>query len=291
MRALYIGRFQPFHKGHAEVTRLISKEFEELIIGIGSSKPKSVIFQSLSKGKSDEFAFMLTLKENGDNDLLFDYTPENPFTAQERNRMIKAFLKTEKIDNYKIYDIPDINLFSAMDSETIVMPFYIDKTDNSDTNKKSVEIISSGEIDFPQGIKFYSSIPFKKAKKKINSDISKGSLKVRPSIFTSAILSEEDYSIVSAIPKEILLNWVEYVISILPKFDVVFSNNSLTAELFSEKGYKVRITPLFSREQYSGTEIRRRMAQNESWEDLVPEAVVRIIKDIHGVQRVQHLFT
>ena len=38
MKALFIGRFQPFHNGHLKVVQEILKEFDEVIIGIGSSK-------------------------------------------------------------------------------------------------------------------------------------------------------------------------------------------------------------------------------------------------------------
>ena len=36
-RAFYIGRFQPFHKGHLKVISQIAREVDELVIGIGSA--------------------------------------------------------------------------------------------------------------------------------------------------------------------------------------------------------------------------------------------------------------
>ena len=83
--------------------------------------------------------------------------------------------------------------------------------------------------------------------------------------------------------------WVSHVLSIVRDFDVVISNNSFTKQLFSEKGYLVKRTPHFEKEKYSGKEIRRRMINNEKWEDLVPEAVAKIIKEINGVQRLKDL--
>ncbi|MEM0023032.1 MAG: adenylyltransferase/cytidyltransferase family protein, partial [Archaeoglobaceae archaeon] len=38
MRALFIGRFQPYHLGHHEVVKKILEEVDELIIGIGSAQ-------------------------------------------------------------------------------------------------------------------------------------------------------------------------------------------------------------------------------------------------------------
>ena len=81
--------------------------------------------------------------------------------------------------------------------------------------------------------------------------------------------------------------WVDHVLSIVSDFDVVLSNNDFTKELFSEKGYRVEKTPVFKRTHYSGAEIRRRMNQGENWESLVPQPVVKIIKNIDGVQRVK----
>jgi nicotinamide-nucleotide adenylyltransferase len=37
------------------------------------------------------------------------------------------------------------------------------------------------------------------------------------------------------------------------------------------------------------TEIRKRMAAEENWEDLVPEPVSKVIKEINGVERVRTL--
>jgi len=81
--------------------------------------------------------------------------------------------------------------------------------------------------------------------------------------------------------------WVPYVASVISDFDVVISNNSLTRRLFSEKGYVVKETLAYDRSKYSGKEIRRRMINDENWEDLVPESVCKIIKEIDGVQRLK----
>ncbi len=164
MKALFVGRFQPFHNGHLRILKTVYKDFDEIIIGIGSSQ--------------------------------YSNTLENPFTAEERKEMIEKTLDREGIKNYKIYFIPDIHNY----------------------------------------------------------------------------------------PK-----WVSHVESIVPKFDVVISNNLLTSKLFSEKGYIVRNTPLFEREKYSGKEIRRRMLEGREWKNLVPKQVVDIIEKIKGVERIKNL--
>lgn len=75
MIALFIGRFQPFHKGHLAAVKQIAAEADKIIIGIGSSQHS---------------------RELG-----------NPFSAEERIEMIKAALG-DKFD-YEIVLIPDIN--------------------------------------------------------------------------------------------------------------------------------------------------------------------------------------
>ncbi|MBD3204269.1 nicotinamide-nucleotide adenylyltransferase [Candidatus Woesearchaeota archaeon] len=81
-KALFIGRFQPFHLGHLEYIKNILKEHERLIICIGSSEKKDTL--------------------------------ENPFSKKQRKDMIFGSLKQEKIGIKKIKilflkDYPDNN--------------------------------------------------------------------------------------------------------------------------------------------------------------------------------------
>ena len=164
MKALFIGRFQPFHKGHLMIIQSISKKYDEIIMGIGSSQYRN--------------------------------TFDNPFSEDERKKMIRRSLDDIGISNCVIITIPDIH---------------------------------------------------------------------NP-------------------PK-----WVSHVLSIVSEFDEVISNNAFTKHLFEEKGFVVKTTKYFEKERYSGKEIRRRIRNNEDWKDLVPEAVIKIIKDIDGVQRIKNL--
>ncbi len=77
MNALFIGRFQPVHNGHLQVLKQISKDYEEIIIGIGSAQYKN--------------------------------TSQNPFSFEERRIMIYQSLVEENITNYQIVAIPDIH--------------------------------------------------------------------------------------------------------------------------------------------------------------------------------------
>lgn len=164
MRALYMGRFQPYHLGHHEVIKRIASEVDEVIICIGSAQ------------RSHEL--------------------ENPFTAGERYLMISKSLREEGISNFYIVPILDVN-WNAV--------------------------------------------------------------------------------------------WVSHVESLIPPVDVVFTNNPLIECLFKEQGYEVRIPLLFNRKEYSGSEIRRRMLNNENWGVLVPKAVVEVVKEIEGLRRMESL--
>ncbi len=163
MKALFIGRFQPFHKGHLLLLQHIAKQYTELIVGIGSSQ--------------------------------YHDTSENPFSEAERKQMIMESLDAVGIHPYRVVSIPDIH---------------------------------------------------------------------NP-------------------PR-----WVNHVCSLIPQFDVVIANNPFTRQLFEKKGIPVVGTPYFDRKQYSGTEIRRRILQDEPWMDLVPDAVVSIIQNVHGVERIKN---
>ncbi len=83
--------------------------------------------------------------------------------------------------------------------------------------------------------------------------------------------------------------WVAHVMNLIPPIDVVYSNNPLVRRLFIEAGYEVEEMELYDREYVSGTEIRRRIIANQSWQDLVPRQIVKIIEEIEGVERLRAL--
>jgi len=75
MVVLFIGRFQPFHKGHLAAIKWILKKEKKISIVIGSNQ------ESLTK--------------------------DNPFDFKERKKMIEETLKKEGIQNFKIFGVPD----------------------------------------------------------------------------------------------------------------------------------------------------------------------------------------
>ncbi len=83
--------------------------------------------------------------------------------------------------------------------------------------------------------------------------------------------------------------WISHLRSMVPGFDLVYTNNHLVVQLFSEAGIPVRKPPLYQRESYSGTAIRRLMLEGEEWIDLVPATVARLIAEVRGVERLANV--
>ena len=80
--------------------------------------------------------------------------------------------------------------------------------------------------------------------------------------------------------------WVAHLKSMVPKFDLVYSNNPLVVQLFTEAGIEVRESPMYSRNVYSGTVIRKLMLEGGDWRSLVPAPVVSLVDGIKGVERL-----
>lgn len=87
MRALLLGRFQPFHLGHMRVVQDIVKEAEYLVIAVGSAQ--------------------------------YSHAPKNPFTAGERHTMIARTLRANGIDNCHIAGIEDIHRYAVWVSHVV----------------------------------------------------------------------------------------------------------------------------------------------------------------------------
>jgi len=88
-RGLFVGRFQPIHKGHLKAIKDILKEVEELVIVVGSSQ--------------------------------YSHTMENPFTTGERVAMIREALTGEGVDSsrYWIIPVPDMHIHMIWVAEVI----------------------------------------------------------------------------------------------------------------------------------------------------------------------------
>ncbi len=81
MRALLLGRFQPFHNGHLKIVKDMVREAEYIVIAIGSAQ--------------------------------FSHSLENPFTAGERITMISRALVKEGIENYHLVAVEDLHRYAV----------------------------------------------------------------------------------------------------------------------------------------------------------------------------------
>lgn len=83
--------------------------------------------------------------------------------------------------------------------------------------------------------------------------------------------------------------WTHTVDMLVPKYDVVFTNNEFTGYLFIQRNITVTEPKLVNRDDLSGTEIRRRMLKNIKWSHLVTEQTQLVIQKINGVERVKKI--
>ncbi len=164
MNGLLIGRFQPFHLGHLDALRYALSKVEKLWVGLGSSnKP---------------------LQKN------------NPFSAEDRKKMILSSIDDSIRNKIEIYFIPDF----------------------------------------------------------------------------------EDHK-----------KWVEHIDTIVPKFDIVFTNDDMTKYLYSKRGTRVETIPFTKRDVLSGTNIRDLILSDQPWEKFVPAGTRNFLIETNAKQRLKNL--
>ena len=164
MNGLLIGRFQPFHLGHLEALQFALSKVDKLWVGLGSSnKP---------------------MEKN------------NPFSAEERKKMILSSIDDSMKNKISIYFIPDL--------------------DNH-------------------------------------------------------------------------VKWIEKIDTIVPKFDIVFSNDPLTDHLYSKRIIDVIAIPFLNRDMLSGTNIRNLIISDQKWENFVPEGTKNFLINSSVKERLKNL--
>ena len=164
MNGLLIGRFQPFHLGHLEALQFALSKVDKLWLGLGSSnKP---------------------IEQN------------NPFSAEERKKMILSSIDDSMKNKITIYFIPDL--------------------DNH-------------------------------------------------------------------------VKWIEKIDTIVPNFDIIFSNDPLTDHLYSKRATQVMAIPFLKRDQLSGTRLRDLIETDQKWHDLVPEGTKLLLENLDAKNRLKIL--
>ena len=164
MNGLLIGRFQPFHLGHLEALQFALSKVDNLWLGLGSS------IKSIEKS--------------------------NPFSAEERKKMILSSIDDSMKNKITIYFIPDV--------------------DNH-------------------------------------------------------------------------VKWIEKIDTIVPTFDIIFSNDPLTDHLYSKRTVRVIPIPFLKRDQLSGTRIRDLIKNDQKWDDLVPSGTNHLLENLNAKNRLKIL--
>ncbi|MGV7225515.1 MAG: nicotinamide-nucleotide adenylyltransferase [Nitrosopumilus sp.] len=74
------------------------------------------------------------------------------------------------------------------------------------------------------------------------------------------------------------MKWIEKIDTIVPKFDIIFSNDELTKHLYSKRNIQVISIPFLNRDSLSGTHIRDLIISDQKWDDLVPQGTRNFLK-------------
>ncbi len=83
--------------------------------------------------------------------------------------------------------------------------------------------------------------------------------------------------------------WIENIDTIVPKFDIVFSNDELIQYLYSKRNTQVISVPFKERDTLSGTNIRDKIKSNQKWKHLVPDGTKKVLQKISANDRLKSL--
>ncbi|MGB5910381.1 MAG: nicotinamide-nucleotide adenylyltransferase [Promethearchaeia archaeon] len=85
--------------------------------------------------------------------------------------------------------------------------------------------------------------------------------------------------------------WVNHVVSIVGKFDLIFSNSEWVRQLFQNQGYKLGRKLIIFKKKYNGSNIRSLInKQSYNWKSLVPKEVFNLMTEFNGIQRIKQLY-
>ena len=85
------------------------------------------------------------------------------------------------------------------------------------------------------------------------------------------------------------VKWIEKIDTIVPKFDIVFSNDELTKRLYSKRSVQVIAIPFLNRNVLSGTNIRDLIISDQKWDDLVPQGTRNFLKNTCAKEHLKNL--
>ena len=83
--------------------------------------------------------------------------------------------------------------------------------------------------------------------------------------------------------------WAFEIDKIVPKYDVVFTNDEFTQTLFEKRELNVIPVVLKDREKFSGTNIRNLIIEDKNWWDLVPQGTRNVLDSINAKERLKNM--
>jgi len=83
--------------------------------------------------------------------------------------------------------------------------------------------------------------------------------------------------------------WTFEIDQIVPKYDVVFTNDEFTKTLFEKRKIDVIPVVLKDREKFSGTNVRQLITDDKNWQDLVPRGARKVLYKINAIERLKNL--
>ena len=83
--------------------------------------------------------------------------------------------------------------------------------------------------------------------------------------------------------------WTFEIDKIMPKYDVIFTNDEFTKTLFEKREMNVVPVVLKDREKFSGTNIRELIAGDKNWQDLVPQGTRKVLDNLNAKERLKNL--
>ncbi|MDH3395583.1 MAG: adenylyltransferase/cytidyltransferase family protein [Nitrosopumilus sp.] len=85
------------------------------------------------------------------------------------------------------------------------------------------------------------------------------------------------------------VKWIEKIDTIVPKFDIIFSNDELTKHLYSKRSVQVIAIPFLNRNVLSGTHIRDLIISDQKWDNLVPQGTRNFLKNTSAKEHLKNL--
>ena len=85
------------------------------------------------------------------------------------------------------------------------------------------------------------------------------------------------------------VKWIEKIDTIVPEFDIIFSNDELTKHLYSKRTVQVIPIPFLNRDELSGTNIRDLIISDQKWDDLVPQGTRNFLKNTSAKEHLKNL--